>query len=57
MDSTKKRTEKQTKRERAIEGLTFYRLEKIDYSLKRKKVKELGNETVYWKKKWLTASN
>lgn len=38
-DSTKKRTEQQTKWERAIEGLTFDRLEKkkIEYSLKRKK--------------------
>ena len=38
-DSTKKRTAQQTKRERAVEGLTFDRLEKkkIDYVLKRKK--------------------
>ena len=51
-DSTKKRTAQQTKWERAVEGLTFDRLEKkkIDYLLKRKKVKELGNETIYWKK-------
>ena len=47
-DSTKKRTAQQTKWERAVEGLTFDRLEKkkIDYLLKRKKVKELGNETI-----------
>ncbi|EIT2461584.1 hypothetical protein SHT65_04035 [Enterococcus faecalis] len=51
-DSTKKRTAQQTKWERAVEGLTFDRLEKkkIEYSLKRKKVRELGNETIYWKK-------
>lgn len=51
-DSTKKRTAQQTKWERAVEGLTFDRLEKkkIEYSLKRKKVKELGNEIIYWKK-------
>jgi hypothetical protein len=38
-DSTKKRTAQQTKWERAVEGLTFDRLEKkkIDYVLKRKK--------------------
>ncbi|EPH71382.1 hypothetical protein [Enterococcus faecalis] len=38
-DSTKKRTAQQTKWERAVEGLTFDRLEKkkIEYSLKRKK--------------------
>ena len=47
-DSTNKRTAQQTKWERAVEGLTFDRLEKkkIDYLLKRKKVKELGNETI-----------
>ena len=38
-DSTKKRTAQQTNWERAVEGLTFDRLEKkkIDYVLKRKK--------------------
>ena len=38
-DSTKKRTAQKTKWERAVEGLTFDRLEKkkIDYVLKRKK--------------------
>ncbi|HAP3054616.1 TPA: hypothetical protein ITT00_002140 [Enterococcus faecalis] len=52
VDSRKKRTAQQTKWERAVEGLTFDRLEKkkIDYVLKRKKVRELGNETIYWKK-------
>lgn len=40
-DSTKKRTAQQTKWERAVEGLTFDRLEKkkIDYLLKRKKLR------------------
>ncbi|MCC4085383.1 hypothetical protein [Enterococcus faecalis] len=41
-EGIKKRTNQQTKWERAVEGLTFDRLEKkkVDYSLKRKIVKE-----------------
>ena len=41
-EGIKKRTNQQTKWERAVEGLTIDRLEKkkVDYSLKRKIVKE-----------------